>query len=49
LNIDTPGRMADLPKREGITRAILVSLGALEPKPAEGGNDQSPTRSDGGE
>ena len=29
LNIDTPQRMADLPKREDITREILRSLGAL--------------------
>lgn len=31
LNIDTPGRMADLPKREAITRAVLHSLEALPP------------------
>ena len=35
LNIDTPNRIDDLPKREGITRAVLASLAALEPKPAE--------------
>lgn len=35
LNIDTPNRSDDLPKREGITRGILSSLGALEPKQAE--------------
>ncbi|TLD69481.1 class D beta-lactamase [Phragmitibacter flavus] len=29
LNIDTPGRMEDLPKREGITRAVLREVGAL--------------------
>jgi len=29
LNIDTPNRMADLHKREDITRAILRSVGAL--------------------
>lgn len=29
LNIDTPGRVEELPKREGIARAILHSLGAL--------------------
>lgn len=29
LNLDTPRRMADLPKREAVARAILVSLGAL--------------------
>lgn len=29
LNIDTPNRMADLPKREAITRAILRSIEAL--------------------
>lgn len=29
LNIDTPNRMADLAKREQITRAILQSIGAL--------------------
>ncbi len=32
LNIDTPRRMEDLPKREGITRGILRSLKAL-PEP----------------
>ncbi len=32
LNIDTPNRMDDLPKREAITRAILASLGALNPE-----------------
>lgn len=31
LNIDTPNRAEDLPKREGIARAILVSMGALKP------------------
>jgi len=29
LNIDTPNRMADLGKREKITREILISIGAL--------------------
>ncbi|HYD59809.1 MAG TPA: class D beta-lactamase [Noviherbaspirillum sp.] len=29
LNIDTPNRMADLPKREAIARAVLRSIGAL--------------------
>ncbi|MFZ3191653.1 MAG: class D beta-lactamase [Moraxellaceae bacterium] len=35
LNIDTPQRMADLPKRESITRAILREIAALPaaPKP----------------
>ncbi len=28
-NLDTPGRMADLPKREGVARAILAAIGAL--------------------
>ena len=32
LNIDTPKRMADLQKREAITRAILRSIEALPPK-----------------
>lgn len=32
LNIDTPGRLEDLPKREGITRSILASIGALKPE-----------------
>lgn len=31
LNLDTPGRLADLPKREGITRAVLRRLEALPP------------------
>lgn len=31
LNIDTPLRMADLPKRESITRAILREIAALPP------------------
>lgn len=30
LNIDTPGRMADLPKRERIVRAVLVSMDVLK-------------------
>jgi beta-lactamase class D OXA-2 len=34
LNIDTPNRMADLPKREAIARAILRSIEALPPNPA---------------
>jgi beta-lactamase class D OXA-2 len=29
LNIDTPNRMADMPKREGIARAVLRALDAL--------------------
>lgn len=29
LNIDTPGRLADLPKREQVVRAILGSMGLL--------------------
>lgn len=33
LNIDTPNRMADLSKREAITRAILRSIEALPPNP----------------
>jgi beta-lactamase class D len=32
LNIDTPDRTADLPKREAIARAVLRSLGALPPR-----------------
>jgi beta-lactamase class D OXA-2 len=44
LNIDTPGRMEDLPKREGITRAILESLGALKPDAERGGGRQSASR-----
>ena len=31
LNIDTPDRLADLPKRQSITRAVLQTLGALPP------------------
>jgi len=31
LNIDTPNRIGDLPKREAITRAVLQSMGALPP------------------
>lgn len=31
LNIDTPQRLQDLPKREQIVRAILRSMGLLEP------------------
>lgn len=34
LNIDTPNRMADLQKREAITRDILRSIEALPPSPA---------------
>ncbi|HPW31111.1 MAG TPA: class D beta-lactamase, partial [Rhodoferax sp.] len=30
LNIDTPRRLEDLPKREQIARAVLQSLGLLE-------------------
>ncbi len=37
LNIDTPDRTDDLPKREAIGRAVLTSLGALDPKPAASG------------
>lgn len=44
LNIDTPGRMEDIPKREEITRAILASLGALKPVAEKGGGGQSATR-----
>jgi len=45
LNIDTPNRMNDLPKREQITRAILISLGALEQRPTEqDGTGQPATR-----
>ncbi len=29
LNMDTPNRLADLPAREAVTRAILQSIGAL--------------------
>lgn len=36
LNIDTPNRMDDLPKREAITRAILRSIEALPPNPSVG-------------
>lgn len=31
LNIDTPNRMGDLPKREAITRDVLQSMNALPP------------------
>jgi beta-lactamase class D len=31
LNIDTPGRLEDLPKREAVTRAVLRSINALPP------------------
>ena len=31
LNIDTPNRMGDLPKREAITRGVLQSMNALPP------------------
>lgn len=34
LNIDTPNRMDDLPKREAITRAILRSIEALPSNPS---------------
>lgn len=34
LNIDTPNRMDDLPKREAVTRAILRSIKALPPNPS---------------
>lgn len=43
LNIDTPNRVDDLPKREGITRSILVSLDALTPIAEQGGADQPAT------
>ncbi|MBF0422575.1 MAG: class D beta-lactamase [Magnetococcales bacterium] len=36
LNIDTPNRLADLPKREAIVRAILRDLEALPPASSEG-------------
>lgn len=32
LNLDTPGRLADLPRREAITRAVLRRLEALPPR-----------------
>jgi beta-lactamase class D OXA-2 len=35
LNIDTPNRMGDLFKREAIARAILRSIEALPPNPAD--------------
>jgi len=35
LNIDTPNRMADLGKREKITREILTSINALPGRTAE--------------
>ena len=44
LNIDTPGRMEDLPKREGITRAILASMGVLKPEAEQGCGGQPATR-----
>jgi beta-lactamase class D len=31
LNIDTPRRLEDLPKREQIVRAVLRSMELLEP------------------
>jgi beta-lactamase class D OXA-2 len=34
LNIDTPNKKADLPKREAVTRAILRSIEALPPNPS---------------
>ena len=34
INIDTPNRLDDLPKRQAIARDILTSLGALEPTDA---------------
>lgn len=42
LNIDTPNRMEDLHKREGIARAILRSIDAL---PKGGSRPSSPDRS----
>jgi beta-lactamase class D len=33
MNMDTPQRMADLPKRQGITREILRSINALPKAP----------------
>jgi hypothetical protein len=36
--------MEDLPKREGITRAILASMGALKPEAEQGGGGQPATR-----
>jgi beta-lactamase class D len=30
LNIDTPGRLDDLPKREQVVRAVLGSMGLLQ-------------------
>ncbi len=44
LNIDTPGRLEDLPKREAITRAILASLDALKPDAEQDGGGQPATR-----
>jgi len=43
LNIDTPNRMDDLPKREGITRAILASLDALTPVAEKDGAEKPAT------
>ena len=43
LNIDTANRFDDLPKREAITRSILVSLGALKQKAEQDGADQPAT------
>ena len=36
LNLDTPGRTADLPKREAVARAVLRDLGALPPAASPG-------------
>lgn len=49
LNIDTPNRVDDLPKREGITRAILASLGALTPAAEQDVAPRSATHSEGGD
>lgn len=35
LNIDTPNRLADLPKREQIGRAVLASLQVLPKQTAK--------------
>ncbi|MEM6820734.1 MAG: class D beta-lactamase [Verrucomicrobiota bacterium] len=38
LNIDTPNGAEDAPKREGIARAVLVSIDALEPSSDQDNN-----------
>jgi beta-lactamase class D len=32
MNIDTPRRLEDLPKREQIVKAVLRSMGVLQPE-----------------